>query len=109
MSRTHNELSQVTVTVNPIDTAGAAYTPTTARYRIDDCLTGKELVAWTTIDTPSTSMQISIPGSVNAIINSDRSTPESKILTVNTDNGLTTQQYSEYVYRVKDLKFAQVA
>lgn len=108
MGKIYNELSEVTVTVTPIDTAGDAYTPTTARYRVDDCLSEDELVAWTTIDTPSTSMQITIPGSVNAIIGSRR-TPEPKVLTVNTDNGLVTQHFEEYEYRVRDLKFAQIS
>lgn len=109
MSRTHNELSQVVVTVNPFDTDGNAYTPITARYRVDDCRSENELVAWTDIAVPSTAMEITIPGSANAIVNTDpdRQNPEAKILTVNTDNGLDTQHYSEYEYRVKDLKFAQ--
>ncbi len=108
MARIHNELSQVVVTVTPFDTTGAAYTPISARYRVDDCLTKRELVPWTAIGTPSTSMQVTIPGSVNAIINQLRN-PESKILTFNTDQDLTTQHYEEYTYRVKDLKFAQVS
>jgi len=108
VGKIYNELSEVTVTVEPIDTAGDPYTPTTARYRVDDCLSEDELVAWTTIPTPSTSMQITIPGSVNAIIGSRR-TPEPKVVTVNTDNGLATQTFEEYIYRVKDLKFAQIA
>ena len=107
MARIYNELSEVTVTVTPFDTSGDPHTPTTARYRVDDCLTNKELVPWTDIVTPSTSMQIAIPGSVNAIIGK-RNTPEAKILTVNTDNDLSTQHFEEYVYRVKDLKFAQI-
>ncbi len=108
MSRTHNELSQVVVTVIPLNTAGVAYAPTTVRYRLDDCKTGKQLVAWTA-GTPSTSIQITIPGTANAIIGSNRTTPESKVLTVNTDKDLSTQHYEEYIYRVKDLGFAQVA
>lgn len=108
MSRIHNELSEVIVTVEPRDTNNNPFTPTTARYRVDDCLTEKELVDWTTIAVPSTSMQIIIPGSINAIIGSRR-TPEPKVLTVNTDKDLSTQHYEEYIYRIKDLKFAQVA
>lgn len=107
MAKVHNELSEVTVTVTPIDVVGDPYTPVTARYRLDDCLTEAELVPWTDIDTPSTSMQITIPGSVNAIIGSRRN-PEPKILTINTDNGLQTQHFEEYLYRVRDLKFAQI-
>lgn len=109
MSRTHNELSEVVVTVKPLDTNNNPYTPSTARYRVDDCKTGKELVGWTTIVSPSSSMEVIIPGTVNAIIGSNRQTPESKVLTVNTDKDLATQHYEEYIYRVKDLGFAQVA
>ena len=107
MARIYNELSEVTVTVTPFDTNGDPVTPTTARFRVDDCLTEKELVPWTTIAVPSTSMQISIAGSVNAIIGSRR-TPEPKVLTVNTDKDLSTQHFEEYIYRIKDLKFAQI-
>lgn len=109
MSRTHNELSQVVVTVTPFNSVGASYAPTTARYRVDDCKTGRQLVAWTTILAPAASMQITIPGTVNAIIGTNRTTPESKVLTVNTDKDLPTQHYEEYIYRVKDLGFAQTA
>ncbi len=109
MSRTHNELSEVVVTATPFDTNGDPYTPTTARYRVDDCKTGRELVAWTTIGSPSTSMQINVPGTANAIIGTNRTTPESKVVTVNTDKDLSTQHYEEYIYRIKDLGFAQVA
>jgi len=107
LSKLHNELSEVTVTVTPIDVVGNPYTPVTARYRVDDCRTENELVPWTDIPTPSTSIQITIPGSVNAIIGSRR-TPEPKILTVNTDQGLQTQHFAEYEYRIRDLKFAQI-
>lgn len=109
MSRAFNELSQVSVTARPLDVNNDAYTPTTARYRVDDCRTGTELVAWTDISVPSTAMVIDIPGSANAIIDSQRRTPEKKVLTVNTDNGLTTQHYAEYFYGIIDLGFAQVS
>ncbi len=107
MSKIYAELSAVIVTVSPKDNDGVAYTPITARYRIDDCRTGKQLVDWTTL-TPSTSMTIEIAGSVNAIINSDRRTSEEKVVTLNTDNGLSTQLFSQYTYGVQDLNFAQI-
>lgn len=108
MSKIYNELSTVTVTVEPEDNNGDAYTPITARYRVDDCRTGRQLVDWTTL-TPATLMTIAIAGSLNAIINSDRQTPEQKVVTVNTDNGLSTQLFSQYFYGVRDLNFAQIA
>lgn len=108
MSRTYNELSQVIVTASPKDSNGDPTTPTTARYRIDDCRSGTEMVDWTSL-TVSTSMTITIPGSVNEIINSDRRTPEVKTVTVELDKDLTTQLFAEYTYRIQDLNFAQVA
>jgi len=105
MSRIYGEKSAVTINVTPKDTTNTAYTPTTARYRVDDCRTQTELVDWTTL-TPSTSMEIAIPGTANEIIG-NRNTPEWKIVTVNTDNGLSTDNYAEYKYGVRDLKFAQ--
>lgn len=103
--KVHNELSQVVVTASPKDTSGNPYTPTSARYKVTDCKTENEMVAWTSL-TPSSSMEITIPGSVN-IIESDRNKWETKVVTVNTDNGLTTQHYAEYEYKVKNLKFVE--
>ena len=109
MSATHNELTAVTVTITPEETNGDPYTPTTARFRVNDCLSGKELIGWTTIAVPSTSMQVDIAGSFNAIVNDTLQTPEKKVLTFNADNGLSTQTFTEYFYKIKNLGFAQVA
>lgn len=108
MSRTHNELSQVVVIVRPLDAQGNPTLPTTAAYRIDDCLSGKVLVDWTTL-APSIDMTITIPGSVNAIVNNALQQPEVKTVTVRIDEDLATQHYGQYTYRVKNLGFAQVA
>jgi len=107
MSRTHNELSEVLVTVKPKDAARKPTTPTTASYRIDDCLSGRELVAWTVL-TPAETMTITVPASVNAIIDSTRSTPEEKVVSLEFDKGLLTQHTAEYFYRIRNLRFAQV-
>jgi len=108
VSRTHNELVEVTVTAKPEDTTGKPFTPTTARYRVDDCETGNELVDWTAIVTPSTSMQITVPATANAIINTTRTTPEPKVVTLNTDKDLSSQHYEQYFYGIKNLQFAQL-
>ncbi len=109
MSATHNERNGVTVTITPRDNNGDPYTPTSARFRLDDCLSGKELVDWTAIAVPSTSMQVDIAGSLNAIVDNTLQTPEKKVLTFNADNGLSTQSYTQYFYKIKNLGFAQVA
>lgn len=108
MSRTHNELSAVVVTIEPLDTAGDPFTPTTLRYRLDDCATEKSLIGWTSL-TPGTSVQVTLPGSVNSIQDNSLNKPEVKILTVNADLGLDTQSYSQYKYRVQNLNFAQAS
>jgi len=105
MSRVFNELSQVVVTAEPKDTSNQPYTPVTARYRVDDCNSGNEMVGWTSL-MPASSMQIVIPGTVNKIVSDlNRRPPEPKIVTVNTDEGLTTQHYEQYRYNVKNLGF----
>ncbi len=101
--RTHNEEVRVVVTVEPIDIDGLPYTPITARYRVDDGRSEEEMVPFTTL-TPSTSMEITIPGPVNTIVN-DRNKVESKVVTVNTDDGLATQHNEEYLYGIKNLRF----
>ena len=101
--RSHNEESRVVVTAEPVDIDGNPYTPTTARYRVDDCRSETEMVDWTAL-TPSSSMEIVVPGPINTIIN-DRDRNESKVVTLNTDEGLSTKHNSEYLYGVKNLRF----
>ncbi len=107
MSRIVDELNSINITVTPFDSNGDATTPTTARYRIDDCRSETELVAWTDL-TPALVMIIAIAGSVNAIINTTRASPEIKTLTVEIDKDLDTQQFAQYTYQVQNLGFAQV-
>ena len=109
MSATHNELTAVTVTIVPRDINCDPYTPTTARFRVDDCLSGKELIDWTDIVVPLPSMQVEIAGSFNAIVDNTLQTPEKKVLTFNADNGLSTQSFTQYFYKIKNLGFAQIA
>ena len=108
MSRTHNELAGITITITPRDINNDPYTPTTVRYRLEDCISGKVLIDWTTI-TPSTSMDVEIAGNLNAIVDNSLKTPEAKVFTVNTDNGLSTQHFEQYIYYIKNLGYAQVA
>ena len=105
MTRIHNELSQVIITIKPLNPQIQSYIPVTLRYKVNDCLTGNELVAWTAVTPTTREMTVTIPGSVNAIINNRLRNPEKKVVTLNTDNGLATEHYSEYTYRVKNLSF----
>lgn len=101
--RTYNELSEVTVTASVLDIDANPYTPITARYKVTDCRSENVLVNWTTL-TPAESMTITIPGSANAMVDRNRKA-ETKVVTVNTNNGLASEHYEEYEYRVENLKF----
>ena len=101
--KTHNELSQVTVTSRPRDRNGALFVPTNARYLVDDLKSRNALVAWTSL-VASKVMTITIPASVNAIIDSTLKF-ETKVVTVEVDHGLSTAHPDEYLYRVKNLHF----
>ena len=48
-----NEGSVLTITVTPINENGVAFTPNSARYRLDDKDSSTEVIAWTDV-TPST-------------------------------------------------------
>ena len=98
-----NELSQATVTARPIDRNGAAFLPTTARYRLDALKTKTAIIAWTTL-TAAKEMTITIPATSNTIENTSNNR-EKKILTVETDFGTSTAQTEEYQYWVKNLHF----
>ena len=104
MARIINELSQATITAFPKDTLNQPYTPINARYRVDDCRSETEMVPWTAIAVPSTSMQIIIPGPLNTIV-CDRHQQERKVLTVTTDDGLDTEHNEQYIYSVRNLAF----
>jgi len=103
LTRKFNEKSQVTISVRPVNKEGVLFTPTTARYRMDDLHSRTEKVAWATL-TPSTKMTITIPGSSNDIINSGNKF-EDKIVTVQLDQGLTSEHNQDYKYRVTNLEF----
>ena len=101
--RTFNEKSQITITARAINKDGVLFTPTNARYRVDDLTSRNELVAWTSL-TAATSMTITLAASVNAIIDSSKKF-EVQVLTVETDHGLSSAHPEEYKYRVKNLEF----
>ncbi len=103
MPRIFKEQSEVTVVAVPKDVNNEAYIPTTARYRVDDCTTKQAMVAWTDL-TPSAAMTITIPGTANTIIN-DCSRTEEKTVTVQLDQGLSSQQNGDYRYKIKNLRF----
>ncbi len=100
-----NEQSAYTVTVVPLSTTNAPYTPTNARYRVDDLNTRTNHVAWTTV-TPSTRMTITVPATANTVENRSFA-EETKVLTIQTDYGTANQVSDEREYIVKNLEFVE--
>lgn len=96
---TVNENSTSRFTSNPINEDGDAFTPDTARYRLDDITTGNEIIAWTSISPTSTEMVITIPASKNSIIDESKS-EEDKVLTIETDFGTDSQHVEWQIYTV---------
>lgn len=79
---------------------GSLITPTTLKYRIDDAL-GDVITDWTSL-TPASITVIDIPATANAIL--DDSQPyEDRLVTVMSDEGLSTQDVTEQRYRVRNL------
>lgn len=98
-----NELSRAIITVRPLDRNSAAFTPGTARYRLDDFKSREAIIAWTSL-TPAKSMTITIPAASNNIRNTSLAR-EKKVLTVETDEGTSSAHVEEYFYWVKNLEF----
>ena len=101
--KTYNELQEVTITVRAVDRNGAVFTPTNARYRLDDLDSKEAIIAWTSL-TPSAEMTITIPAASNPMQNANNAL-ETKVVTVETNAGLTTAHPEEYRYKLKNLAF----
>lgn len=101
--KTFNELSKVTVTARAVDKDGALFVPTNARYRLDDLVSRTPIIAWTSLSAAK-EMEIIIPATSNAMTNAGNKT-EVKVLTVETNHGLSSAHPEEYRYRIKNLPF----
>jgi len=99
-----NELSAATFTIIPLDEAGQARTPASARYRLDDKVAQSEIIAWTVITELSSEMTIAVPASAHAMVDVNLRN-ETKVLTVETDYSTDDAHREEYEYRVRNLQF----
>ena len=81
--------------------AWVATTPTTVRYKLTDA-SESDLIAWTTV-TPGTSVTITIPAASNAPADNSLRY-DVRLLTVQADNGLSSQVTEPFVYQVRNLR-----
>lgn len=79
---------------------GSLVTPTTLKYRVDDA-GGDSITAWTSL-TPASITTIAIPAATNAILDESK-TYEDRIVSIMSDEGLSTQEVYEQTYRVVNL------
>lgn len=96
-----NERSTAYLTVTPKDKAGAAQAPTTMTYRIDDVLTGTEILADTSV-APGSVVEIPLTPEQNRMLSAVNSV-ERRRVTVTAAYGISDQVCSEYVYEVVNL------
>lgn len=99
-----NERSVLTFTIVPLDEQGQEFVPVTARYRVDDVLTSTELIAWTSVGTPSVLMTIEIPAPTHDMIDMNLAF-EKKVFTFSTDFGTDQEHNEQSEYQVRNLSF----
>lgn len=98
-----NEASALFLTFTFYDEAGNPVTPTTVDWRLDDITdphTPVEIRAWTSL-TPGNPINAQVTGAQNAMQDPTRNYEE-RLVTVKTDDGLSTQGTEDMKYRVKN-------
>ncbi len=99
-----NEKSPVFMTLTFKDENGADLVPTTVDWRLDDIVDGikTEIVAWTSLSSPASTMNVTVPGSDNDITD-ETHVSERKAFGVRVDDGLAAEGYAESQYNVLNL------
>lgn len=99
---TVNEKSTSIVTLSFADEAGNAVTPTSGTYRIDDVASGTQIKGDTAFTPVSSTHEITISDSENAILDSDNAR-ELRCVTVSVTYGVGKKCTAEYRYYVVNL------
>lgn len=98
-----NELSTAYLTVTFFDKTGVVATPITVTWSAHDKSTGIEMQAETSL-SPASSIEITIPKEVNAIL-FNRNVRETRLITVKATYGNNESINSYYEYTVANLKY----
>ena len=103
-----NEKTSSVVTLTFRSELGTPITPSSVTYKINDLMTGAELLENVTFVPPDNTYDIIITPEINQIVNRDKDF-ESKVVTLQWTYSLDglTQKYgtAEYMYQVKNLAF----
>jgi len=92
-----NEGTAILLDLTHLDKDGALDTPTAVSYRIDDLTSVKEVLDWTSINTPSSTNTITITAAQNAI-NSRSQEKELRQVTVNATDSTGTVVQDIFIY-----------
>ncbi|MEE8599398.1 MAG: hypothetical protein V3S69_07845 [Dehalococcoidales bacterium] len=104
MAKTVNEKSPLYMTLVFKDELQAPLVPTTVEWRLDDMETEPptEVVAWTVIPSPLSTMKFTIPGS-NNVIGTNTKTREEKMFGIRVNDGMASEAHQEFQYHVLNL------
>lgn len=104
-----NEGTTVRVVVSFFDETGAAVTPTSARYRIDDLGTATAILVPTDLTSLGTTKTIYITSAQNAMTTNSTKATQTRVLTVDFIYGSPAKHgVVEYQYALVNLRFAPV-
>ena len=95
-----NERSTAYLTVTPKDKAGTAQVPTALTYRIDDVLTGTEILDDASV-APGSSVELTLTPEQNRMLGTGQA--ERRRVTVTATYGVADQVCAEYIYEVVGL------
>lgn len=91
--------SSCTVTASYFSLARAPFVPAAVSYRIDDVVTGANLVPWTAI-TPAFINEITVTSTQNSMVSLTRKSEQHQLLLMITDNAGNTM-YARTLYRIR--------
>ena len=97
-----NEKSTAYLSVTFRDKAGAAQAPASAKYRIDDVATGQSVRSDTDLDSPGSTVELTLTVDDNALKNPIAATEQRRV-TVVAEYGNGDAVRSEYIYEVINL------
>jgi len=97
MTTTVNEGSYAWLTISPKDITGAALSPDTLSYRIDDLESGTSIVAEQVIASPGSNYILEITAAQNAILDQAKAREIRRVTVVTTFGAKETTGQFDYV------------
>lgn len=98
-----NEKSPIFITMVFTDENGDPLIPQTVDYQIYDRTNDTEIVAWTALPGPASTMNFTIAGDRNTI-EDESHVKEIQIFGIRVDEGLAGEGHSELIYNVLNLE-----